>query len=814
MGVTEFSNEVVNVTQVNEGMSTPLTLLPDSQYQDIKEYFARPRLVTKFNAATTRSVLYGFDVYDWVKDFWPAAAVNRLNGVFAYRCTARLTLTLASTPFQQGLVTVGFQYGGNSTGFTVARQNFPPLSTNVPHARLNFSDTTIAELDIPFVYPYDFIEFANGTAGGGDNFRYPYGNLGVVQQMAYVTLPATTAPRLSLYVSLVDMELFGAVPVALNAVIPQSGLATMNAEARKHKYASRALTGVSSAANVVSKVAGTLGVPGVGAMASTVSWMTEKLAGTAKSFGYSKPIVEAAPIRTEQNVSGTSTNIDNADTAIVVGPYSSNRLDVTPVDGPDIDQMSMSYILSQWNQIFVGAVNTSYTDGTFVYATRCCPTNFWFRTNTGVPGGNLALPASTTLTTNSIYPSSLCYFGSMFRYFRGGLKFRFTFAKTKFHAGRLVASFVPSTEDFGGVGLGTSIVPLPEVTAGVGLQPFTSSAIFDLKDDSVFEFCVPYVCCRPHLSTSGSFGGISLAVLDVLRTTGETSTAINFMVEVCAADDFEFSNYVGTGLVPAVGNSINSRVVALQSGLNDISTIHDKTFEVVHQTMGEKISSAKEIIMIPTYTQAFVNAGENLVTDLPLWGYYPALPVITPPFSNTTIYRFVTSPGNLVGSCYAFLSGGTTHRVFSDSNDFRAFIRQQPLDGGETPATVSDPRYRGPTTLARHYTSGATYTALHAKAPSYQKTKIVPRDQFGFYSTTVNFDPRGSSTVRSNLYVNSIYQLNVSNKKGTGSTVMYYYYGMSASDDAKCHHYIGPPPVIISGSTSTSPISETSQSLL
>jgi hypothetical protein len=798
LGVTEFSNEAVELTLANAGGVSPLTVIPDNQYQDIKEYFARPRLVTKFNAGTTRSRLYNFDVFDWVKDFWPASAVNRLNGVFAYRAKARLTLTLAATPFQQGLVTVGFQYEGNSAGFCLNRQTFPALSTNVPHARLNFSDTTIAELDLPFIYPYDYIEFANATAGGGDDYRPPYGNIAVVQQLPYVVVPGATAPRLSLYVSLTDIVLFGAVPVTLNAVIPQSGLAAMNKEAKKTKVVSRGLSGLSSVASTASKVATGLGMPGAGAMAHGVSWLSDKLSKTAKSFGYSQPIIEDQVIRTDALISGSSTHVDVPDTAVPIAPYITNRLDVTETDGSNVDQMALSFVLKQWNQAFVGTMSTSYTDGTFVYASRCSPTNFWFRTNSGTPGGNLALPVSSTLTTNCIAPTGLCYFGNMFRVFRGGFKFRFTFAKTKFHAGRLVASFVPSTEEFGDTGISSSICPLPEVTASVGLQPFTSSAIFDLKDDSVFEFEVPYVCTRPHISTGGSFGGISLAVLDQLRTTGETSDNISFLVEVCAADDFEFSDFVGGTFVPLAGNSINARAIVLQSGLDSMKTLHDEPLEVVHQTMGEKITSLKELIMSPTYTQSTCASGENLTAVLPNWTYYPALPNITPPYVNASFIRYGSSVQNMVAACYPFVSGGTTYHVYSDSPQARFVIRQAPTDNNTAPATLSDPRFRGQGILPRHYSAGNAVVSLHAKCPSYQKAKLVPRDQMGFYSA--NFDPRVGNLIKNDRYSSAIYQL-LTTFKGTGS--MLFYVGYSASDDARGHHYMGPPLVLLPASTSS-----------
>lgn len=844
LGLAEFSNEATEVTTINHGISKELIPLPDEDYQDIKKYFERPRLWAKYNAATTRSVIAGIDISSGpalnpIARFWPADALRRLAGVYAYRCTIKFTLTLAATPFQQGLVTIGFQYGAGSNTEVHARGLFPPLSTNVPHARLNFADTTIAELVVPYIFPYDFFELTNTAVGGGDAVDFPAGHFAIVQQLPYTTLPGVTAPRMSLYVSLHDMVLYGAVPITLGAVIPQSGK-TIEKEAKETKKgvkASSVLSTVSKVSGTVGKVAGTLGIPFLSTAGTTVSWLTDKLAGTAKAFGYSKPIIEDFTSRNALIASAHDGNVDIPDPSAVVAPFSCNRLDLGPVDGTTVDELSLPYVLSQWNQVFVGQLTTSLADGTFVYATRCSPTNLWFRTNNGTPGGNIPLPVSGTLTTNAYAPTTLCYLAPMFRYFRGGLKFRFTFAKTKFHAGRVVASFVPSTEDFSTLSVGTSLVPLPEVSNG-GIQPFTSSAIFDLKDDSVFEFEVPYICTRSWLSTLGSFGGVTLGILDTIRTTGETASTIPFLVEVCAMPDFEFANYVGTGTIAAMGPASNSQVVLLQSGLqleevddspmipmpttesvnfrlesgasmDQINPLTDKEREVCHYTMGEKITSLKEIMQIPyysTYVQA-PGTGTNVQCTLPSWAYYPDV-ALAAPYNNTANFGFANIPGSLIAHMYAYCAGGTTYHVFSSNSDVQMFIRQNPIDGGVLNAvpsgTVSDPRFRGPCVPIRHYAAGGAVNFLHAKCPSYQKVPLVPRDNFGLLGSNFIF---GTVATAPSPYKNTGWILQTASGSAS-ATQTRFTIGIAASDDAKCFQYIGPPPVLLPSSTSTATVTE------
>lgn len=808
LGLANFADEAVSSTIAYKGADRPAGVLPATAYQDVKEFFARPRLISKLTAATTKVGLYTSDVINPLS-FWPAVAQNRLNGILGFRATIKFTLTLAATPFQQGLVTVCFQYGSSSTSVSNPRTQFPVLNTNLPHVRLNFNEHTMATLELPYVSPFDFIELSNPTATGGDNFHYPYGTVTVAQQLPYAILTSSTAPIMSLYVSLHDMELYGAVPVVLNAVIPQSGVTIMNKESKRTKgAASKNLRKVSKVADTVSKVAGFTGVPFVGGAAATVSWLANKASGLASAFGYSKPIIEDQVCVSHPLVYGQDSHVDVPDPSQVVSPFQSNRLALDGVSGvTGVDEMAFPFIFSSYNQAFQGTLTTSDVDGTFIYASRLCPTNFWFRTNASRPGGNLALPASSTVSTNGIYPTTLCYVSQMFRYWRGGIRFRFTFAKTNFHAGRLIATFVPGACDTATESVSSAFVPLPEVING-GIQPFTTSTIFDLKDGNVFDFDVPFVCARNWLSTLGSSGGVSLGVLDQLRTTGETSTTITFLVEVCGADDYEVSNFVGSGMAPA--NGVGT-IIAYQSGLDLDDTTNvasdDKALEICQYTIGEKITSLKEVIQLPTvyenYIPSAVNIGTVLQTQLPNWSYGPQITSVNP-LPITTQAVFSTAVGNVVASMYGFMSGGTTYHFYTSSVNQRISVRQVTNDGNSTVSGYSDLRYRMTNSQPRVLTSGATGTALHYKCPSFQKTPIVPRDYFSFF--TVNWTLNATGLTKNSVFNNTSYIMSYFNGADVATPSARVLMSYAASDDARGVFFIGPPPVWLPQSTQSNTI--------
>jgi hypothetical protein len=152
-GLAHFPVEAVNTVEVSNNTDVGLAQDVIDEYQNLKKYFERPRLYAS-TTASTRGNLVTYNVNNPVANFWPASALTRLLGMFGYRATVKFTVTLASTPFQQGLVAASFQYGCNSfTAVNLARSNFPALVTNIPHVLLDFAEHTVAELVVPYIVP-------------------------------------------------------------------------------------------------------------------------------------------------------------------------------------------------------------------------------------------------------------------------------------------------------------------------------------------------------------------------------------------------------------------------------------------------------------------------------------------------------------------------------------------------------------------------------------------------------------------------------------------------------------------------------------
>jgi hypothetical protein len=799
IGLTQFPVEASYTTIVNDGKADYLSLPVIDEYQDVKNFFARPRLIASGTFEAVRTTLSYLDIREPVTQYWPTAAKDRLNGVYGYRCTIKFTVTAAATPFQQGLAVASFHYGSNFGNPLMSYPRlFPALTTNLPHARLNLSDQTMCELSIPYLSPYEFFEFANSAAAGGDGegTLYPYGQFLLSQVLPYATLNLAN-PQWRIYMSLHDMELFGAVPVTVGTVVPQSGdkaksVKHVNVAQEKEvkpkggKYISTAGKVVTGGALVGALGGAIAGNPQFSEKCLKSALIANSVTKTAESMGYSKPVDQVAPEKVFATETTDEWHIDMASNARVVGPFQSNKLVVDEeVAGVDVDEMDFDFCLKRYCQAFVGSMKTSDTAGTVLYATNLCPTSLWFRSKPDArPGGNLAMPISAPVTANCFLPTTLCYVSQMFKYWRGSIKFRFTFAKTRFHAGRVLASFVPATFDTISSGVLSNAVPSPEISGGL-VQPFQYSTIFDLKDDSVFEFEVPYVSARPFISTLGTVGGVTLTVLDPLLTTGESATYITYLVEACAGDDYQLSNYIGSGLAPA--NTYNSEsLVVYQSGLAD------EGVEVY--TSGERFNSLKQLAMIPYSVRFPLATSTSTITSLPPF-YYAPITVAAVPMPNTTTAYANCSAQNLVARMFVYCSGSTTYGYYGGLvNGIVASFIQNSYDFNNPTPTAADTRNKTGAHKPRVLKTGYNATMV-AKAPSYQKFSIMPVNSY-FQAA---FAP-GVSTVNGSIFAPATYSLEIRNPLGTSSDSVLTY---AAGDDARFLAYRGPPPCWLLQSTQT-----------
>lgn len=777
-GLTTFSNEACESVHVrgNHYVASPLTM-SGPQLSDLKEYFRRPIIVANGTVPAVRGSIYTTDLR---LSTTVGAFVNgyeRLTGVFGVRFRVVYTLVVAATPFHQGVISMGFAYRGSPSDLRVSTAS---TATNVPHVRLDLSTNTMAQLNIPYLDTPEFLETSVTNI--------VYGAFAITSLLGTPLPSGTTAPTYKLMMHLEDLELISADPYAIGTATVQSGR-VVGAQARE---AEEAAFPMSSSVSAAAKSVNLLyrAVPMLGGLMPNPAWFMERAAGALRSFGFSKPAIRDPMTRVMPGTTALEHNVDLASPAPVIGPLSSNCLATDgQLGGSNVDEMSLAYVLSQWSQCTIGTLTTLQTYTTSIVRIPLCPAVFWFRNRIGqATSGNFMPPLSYATITNSFQPTTLMAISSLFRMWKGSIEFRITFAKTKFHAGRLLLTFIPTAVATLPAS-GAVSVALP--TSGGNLQPSGCCLTFDLKDSNVVTFTCPYTSQKPFLNFDESFGSFIVSILDPLVGPATVFQSIDYMVEVRAAPDFELA-------VPVTNRwSMNmTGTLASQSGrvipvTNGLSAVYDDSLS--KHTVGESISSLKQLIQIPKYSNCGTTLTGAFNSCIVMPWFYSYMPTLSVP-GPTAFPRESFGLGGFIANLYAFVNGSTDVHLYTSGGDAAILdIRNIGTAGGAPSANTN--YTNAPYSSNPRMFSTRGY-ALHGRFPAYQNwkrfaTTTIAGTQWAPRFGTANTSPSLSGLV----WAPSSYPV-VSVSVPTGASAVHTVMTRAAGDDARAAFYLGPLPFV------------------
>nr|QKI28876.1 hypothetical protein 2 [Ginkgo biloba dicistrovirus] len=670
--------------------------------------------------------------------------------------------------------------------------------TNLPHVRLDLSEKTMCELRVPFhnIEPYLATDFI-GSFGA-----YTFAMLHPMRLP-----PGGSPPDYQVLLSLEDVTLYGAKPLGFQAITLQSGV-----QARESKGGTKGL--ISGPLGVASKIATIVaGVPSLSSIAGPTAWMLNHAAKAASYFGYSKPAVGAAHTVVYRQDDGMESNVDVPAAVSVVGQFAANQQMIGPALGnSDVDEMALKYITGQYSQIARASVNGGNLHNTVVYSTLVMPVCFWYRdAQTSANTSNILPPYSSLISTtngNSFIPSSLMNITQMFKLWRGGITFRFSVAKTKMHGGRMLINYYPEIFKL------TSVAnPLLAPLVGKGaesstgfVQPSGHSILWDLKDSPTIEFTVPHIVEEPWLTPTTSVGTLSMTVVDRVVSSAAIADTIDFIVEVKGAEDFELAGFTGPQFVqyPTGGT------IWTQSGM--VETTHN---DPKPYTVGESVSSIKQLIMTPTLVIASVANNLAARAIVPPW-FWNALTAsigrgLTSPIPVTT--TFVGSGNHLgqLAALYIYAKGGTDLHIYptSSTNSQRITV--------DAPTTVPAGQSSGSTATQPLYGANINAASVprvintldrptHVRLPALFKslravTSFLGNSGLSYFGTLTGSVPTFPSTLADvNQPTSGLYRLIINNTTGATQN---YVIRMAAADDAQLAHYIGPVPFIIPNNAST-----------
>lgn len=769
---------------------------------DLKKYLARPVLLVSssfgLSPSISAAVDFNFAPGD-LRNIFGSVNWDRLTGAVGIRATLKFIVTINKTAFHQGIVALTWDYAsvGNLT-----RNAWVPLSLNVMHTRLNLADSTMGELSVPYVSHLEYWpipQYLSTHVTDGT----PYGRFALVNLTGCPVVAGQDSPRYNVYVCMEDVELVGAVPYNLQFVTAQSGLTTgptgvsksipltgkrdsQRAEAKEVGAISQGLAMMSKGAGRVANSFNPMGIFG------NASWLIDIASGVARAFGYSKPLDQEVPRRIIRNSYAGESNIDTPFAGFAVSPFQGNTLAFSnAIGGSNVDEMSFDYILSKYSYIYRGRLSTTSTLGDAIYSTDICPTNFWFRdfSAPAAPTGNIALKVSNTITENAFLPSTLCYVGDNFRYWRGAYRFRFSFAKTKLHGGRVQVTYVPNVPSRNLNAPLTNLRVAPANISLLGPDVTGYSTIFDLQDANEFEFDVPYICNEPYMETRGSTGALVMQVVAPLAANVSVPATVNFMVEVKALPGFEFA-VIKSSLMTGIART-GTAAISFQSGLASAVTTEDTS----QYAIGERVTSAKQMIMMPDYYKFELNTNNGFSLTPQLWFVDAPLSLATPSPTNERRVYFA-SKSSRFAQLFTFVNGGTHVTISRDNDVGRVDVaaRYVPEAGGLGAGTNGSFWDESLNTYSSTYLYEQRESGKF-KFPLYSRFMRLPRDYFvalwndGF----ARVDLTSFQDVANYLMI-AYPRLEGKTQAGTQTR---YVVGTAAADDATMALFRGPPPCTV-----------------
>nr|ULF99827.1 MAG: hypothetical protein [Aparavirus sp.] len=373
--------------------------------------------------------------------------VDKLNYFTFLRAKLNVRLVFNATPFQQGRYWMCYSpYDSQcNRGHTGYAQNL----TGYPGVEIDLATGQPAEMTVPFMCPMSHFRLTDGEGRFGKVIIAP------IVELHSGTTPDTVPFTVFAWFS--DVDLVFPTKDVVDTLEAQVG-----DEEAKHAGPLEVISGgVASIAESASKI------PTLAAIASPVGWVARVVQGAASMLGLNKETSKAARTHVVNEPGQGYTHADGLDDSTTVGLQQDTGL-VTNFDifGLEKDEMSVETIKAK-----MCAVRGTAQVQLIPWTTADLP-------HTTIFSWQNSPSCCQIVDLGNIAPTTLNYLASMFQYWRGGIKYRVTVAKTAFHTGRLRISYVPAKS---GV-----------VTPNTDEVESCYNWILDLSKTSELSFEVPY----------------------------------------------------------------------------------------------------------------------------------------------------------------------------------------------------------------------------------------------------------------------------------------------------------------------------------
>lgn len=452
-----------------------------------------------------------------------------------FRANVRIKLVMNATPFMAGKLWLYFDPYPDQIGARSSRGTGGNLTqlTGYHGVEVDLSSGSMAEFVVPYISPFPAIDLVHGIGQMGQVY--------IIVLNSLTSGSTVTNLDYKVYTTFEDAELTVPTINKLNTRFVPSELSVTRHSAEQSAKSTSGV--ISGPAAVVSSVASSLSsVPVIGEVASVVSWAADIVGGVANVFGFSKP-TSVETLKPFCNNPGKGyTNTDGLDPSTVLAGRPDNAIDGLSRFGTDADEMDIAFICKNMQYIHTDVWSTSLASAHIIRAIPVMPGYC----NTGV---------STSTITYEV--TNMGYVAAAFKMWRGSLRYRFSFAKTAYHSGRIRVTWVP--------GNWSNLSPTQGLMNEASKWPSSHTKIYDLRETTEFSFDVPYLNHKPCLpvvigknsaattqTQYGMNGYLVLTVENELRCPSSVAQAIQINTYMCGGDDISFMYPDCTRFVPLI----------------------------------------------------------------------------------------------------------------------------------------------------------------------------------------------------------------------------------------------------------------------
>jgi hypothetical protein len=621
--------------------------------QRLADFLAKPILYTEisWSTGTNKAAILAGDTCKNIITASPAWT-DKMSGYGLMRGTFVFRLQVNANPFMQGKLLLSFlpnyaDVAALTPCFYSMHMGVPGGNANLPTARqlpcveLDCRESC-AILKIPYIAPYSWFNVKTQ--------HYDWGSFYISVLSKLQTNGSESSCSISMYVHIEDAEF--AAPTKPQMAGGGSkrfktksyGKAPTEVEESKMESGS-----ISTALRSVSGVADVLGdIPVLGEFARPAAWAAAIAGNAAAALGWSKPILESAPMHMSMQWNRYMATADGLDTSVPLAVTSTHA--ITPSDGAAImkeDQMSMAF-LNQVSTVCSPVISNVTTplywsdataSGTSIYSQAIGPANLY----------EVADRYQGSHTAEYRMGPPIWYLSNFFKLWRGSICLVIKFAKTEFHSGRLQITWTP--------GDSSTVSTLPTTTT----SEYSLREIIDIREGNevclVLPWLLPYnyaYTYAPSGIDAGTMGNLDIMVVNKLVHPDNVASNVELLFYWAGGPDFEFAfpGPVGAGYSPTPFspqmlcepqmNKASSEDLIVSNAIGSCKPSNTASTLFSEQSIGERVLSIRQLLL--RFSMWYQNSIVSGLTGLYVWPWHTGPVYIA---SGTGVLSSANSGGDI-----------------------------------------------------------------------------------------------------------------------------------------------------------------------